>query len=89
VLGNGIDVIDAIAALPIFALGPDAPNNLGNADLPLRNYTSEDFQNNVQPTSNNYVYFTSVHVVPEPSGLALAGMVAVVLPLARCRPAVR
>ena len=90
VLGNGMAVIDAIAALPVFALGPDSqqfPSLPG--DLPLRNFTNDDYQNGVQPTSDNYVYISSVHVVPEPSSLALAAMVAVVLPLGRCGRVVR
>lgn len=41
VLGNGMDVVDAVAALPTFNF--DSPFN----ELPLRNYTTDDFDNGV------------------------------------------
>ncbi|WP_340679455.1 peptidylprolyl isomerase [Paraglaciecola sp.] len=57
VLGNGMQVIDAIAALKTF--------NAGGAlsDLPLRNYTSADATNNVAITSDNLVLISDIVVI--------------------------
>ncbi len=66
VLGNGMDVVDAIAALPVF-------NVNSNVSAPLRNYTQDDFTNGVTPTADNYV-IVNISVVPEPSSLLLAAV---------------
>ena len=57
VIGNGMDVVDAIAAISRF--------NFGGAftDLPLRNYTSADGANGVVPNDDNIVIITDVVVV--------------------------
>lgn len=57
VTGNGMDVVDAIAALPKFAF--TAP--LG--DLPLQNYTSADFTNGVVVDNSNLIIVTAVTVI--------------------------
>lgn len=56
VLGDGMDVIDAIALETRF--------NLGGAvsEIPLRNYTSTDAANNVQITDDNLVIITDIVV---------------------------
>lgn len=57
VIGDGMDVVDQIAALDRF--------NFGGAfgELPLSNYTSTDAANNVDPTDNNLVIVTDIVVV--------------------------
>lgn len=57
VTGNGMDVVDAIAALPRFAFA--AP--LG--DLPLRDFTTDDFNNQVTPDNSNLMIVTSITVI--------------------------
>ena len=54
VVGDGMDVVDAIAALPRF--------NFSGAftDLPLRDFSLDDFQNNVDPDETNYAIITAV-----------------------------
>lgn len=61
VIGNGMDVVDAIAALPRF----DFRNALGAAfgELPLRGYTATDFNNNVPIGANNFSIVTGVVVI--------------------------
>lgn len=56
VVGNGMDVVDAIAALPVFDLG--SPINAA----PLVNYTSADFDNNATIDGNKLVVITAVIV---------------------------
>ena len=56
VTGNGMDIVDNIAALPTFAF--DAPFN----ELPLRNYSSTDFNNGTNPDGNNFVIVSAVVV---------------------------
>ena len=56
VVGDGMDVVDAIAALPQFNFG--APAN----ELPLRNYTVADFNNNVPIDGTNLVIVSAVIV---------------------------
>lgn len=58
VMDNGMDVVDAIAALPVF--------NLDNGALdstPLRNFTGDDAANAVEPGNNNFVIITNVVIL--------------------------
>lgn len=57
VLGDGMDVIDAIAAVTRFNAGGAL------AGIPLRNYTSADAANNVDVTDNNLVIISDVLVI--------------------------
>lgn len=67
VVGNGMDVIDAIAALPTY--------NFGGAltDLPLTNYTATDFTNNVPPDGNHFVSISAI-VISDPTVDSAAGL---------------
>jgi len=56
VVGNGMDVIDAIAALPIYDFSAPTDN------LPLRNYTANDFANNVAVDGTHLVIVNAVIV---------------------------
>ena len=56
VVGDGMDVIDAIAALPIYNFG--SPVNA----LPLRDYTQTDFDAQVPIDDSNFVIVTAVIV---------------------------
>ena len=56
VVGNGMDVIDAIAALPTYNFGGPL------TDLPLTNYTAADFTNNVTPGGDNFVTIAAIVV---------------------------
>lgn len=57
VVGDGMDVIDAIAELPRY--------NLGGAftDLPLRNYTEDDIEDKVPVSEAHLVIVTSIQVL--------------------------
>jgi peptidyl-prolyl cis-trans isomerase A (cyclophilin A) len=55
VIGNGMDVVDAIAALPTFQFG-------GFNDLPLRDYSSTDFNNNVELQEANLIIVSAIVV---------------------------
>lgn len=57
VTGNGMDVIDAINALPKFAF--PSPFN----ELPLRDYTTQNFNSGVAPTDRNFVIVSSIVVI--------------------------
>ena len=63
VIGNGMDVVNAIAALPNFQFQSPFSN------LPLQNYTQADYNNDVQVQTSNLVVINSVTVVPEASTL--------------------
>ena len=54
VVGSGMDVLDAIAALERFAFAPP----LG--ELPLQNYTNADFSLSVPPDGNNLILVTDL-----------------------------
>ena len=57
VTGNGMDVIDALAALPKFAFA--APFN----ELPLQNYSSTDFTNGVAVDNSHLIIVTAITVI--------------------------
>jgi MYXO-CTERM domain-containing protein len=57
VIGDGMEIIEAMAALPIYAF--QSPFG----EIPLRNYTDEDFAANVQPDGDNFVMIHSVTIV--------------------------
>lgn len=69
VVGNGMDVVDAIAAVPTFAFASPL------TDLPLRDYTSTDFASGVEFDSSNLVVISAVVVtdstVDTSAGLSL------------------
>jgi len=56
VVGSGMDVIDAIAALPTFAFG-GALN-----ELPLQQYSTDDFNNAVEPDERHLMLVTAIIV---------------------------
>lgn len=56
VLGDGMDVLDAIASVTRFNLGGAA------SEIPLRSYTLSDFTNEVQITDDNLVIITDIVV---------------------------
>lgn len=58
VVGSGMDVVDAIAALPTFAF--DSPFN----QIPLTNYTNDDF-NNGAPVDDTHLIIISAVIVTD------------------------
>lgn len=56
VMDNGMDVVDAIAALPIYDFGGVT------SETPMRNYTQQDFDNFVDPDENNFVMINAIVV---------------------------
>ena len=56
VVGNGMDVVDAIGALQTFAFSSPF------GELPLRNYTTADFNNNVAIDDTNLMIVTAIIV---------------------------
>ena len=56
VVGNGMDVLDAIAALPIYDFG-----GVTNS-LPLQNYTANDFANNVPLDGNHFIIVNMITI---------------------------
>lgn len=58
VVGSGMDVVDAIAALPTFAF--DSPFN----QIPLTNYTNDDF-NNGTPVDDTHLIIISAVIVTD------------------------
>lgn len=67
VVGNGMDVVDAIAALPVFAF--NSPFN----ELPLTNYTATDYANNV-PIDDSHLVIISAIVVTDTTVNSAAGL---------------
>lgn len=59
VMGNGMAIVDAMAALSIFNLG----STTAFTDLPLRNYTTTDATNNVAISDKNLVMILNVVVL--------------------------
>jgi cyclophilin family peptidyl-prolyl cis-trans isomerase len=57
VTGNGMDVIDALNALPKFAFQSPIDS------LPLRDYTTQNFNAGVVPTDRNFVIVTAIVVI--------------------------
>ncbi len=55
-VSDGMDVVDAIAALPVYNFGGVT------AEIPLRNYTQADFDNNVPVDENNFVMINAIVV---------------------------
>lgn len=60
VVGNGMDVVDAIAALPRFPFS--SPFN----EIPLTNFSSTDFNNNV-PVDDTHLIIISAVIVSDPT----------------------
>jgi peptidyl-prolyl cis-trans isomerase A (cyclophilin A) len=56
VVGDGMEVVDAIAALPTFDFGG------ATQELPLQNFRQEDFDNDVPVGDNNLVIINMVQV---------------------------
>lgn len=67
VVDSGMDVIDAIAALPTYDFG--APTD----DLPLRNYTANDFANNV-PLDGTHLVIVNAIVISDSTVDSAAGL---------------
>ncbi|GGY70805.1 hypothetical protein GCM10011613_14140 [Cellvibrio zantedeschiae] len=59
VTGNGMAIVDAMAALNTFNLG----TNSAFTDLPLRNYTTADANNNVAVTDKNLVMILNIVII--------------------------
>ena len=77
VVGNGMDVLDAMAALETFDF---TWVNSAFATLPLRDYTTDDYLANVPVTPDNVVSFSvSVATVPEPGSLSLLALGGLVM----------
>ena len=57
VIGDGMDVVDAINALA------DFPFVSPFSEIPLRNYSANDFNSNVVPDENNLVIITDIVVI--------------------------
>jgi cyclophilin family peptidyl-prolyl cis-trans isomerase len=71
VVGNGMDIIDAMAALPIYNFGGSI------SELPLRNYTATDFTNNVSPDDTHLVMVSAI-VISDSTVNSAAGLSPVV-----------
>ena len=70
VIGNGMDVLDAMGALETFSFKNSSnPVTTYLTDVPLWDYTSVDLQNSVPVTADNFVTFNVT--VPEPASLSL------------------
>jgi peptidyl-prolyl cis-trans isomerase A (cyclophilin A) len=70
VTGNGMTVVDAMNALQIFNMGP------GIAEIPLRNYTTQNANNQVPVTDQHLVIITSI-IVLNPAVNTVAGLLQV------------
>jgi peptidyl-prolyl cis-trans isomerase A (cyclophilin A) len=56
VMGDGMDVVDAIAALPVYNFSG------ATSEIPLRNYTQQDYDDGVPVDGDNFVMITAVIV---------------------------
>jgi peptidyl-prolyl cis-trans isomerase A (cyclophilin A) len=56
VVGDGMDVVDAIAALPVYDFGG------ATGSIPLRNYTADDYNNGVPVDDTHFVVISAVVV---------------------------
>ena len=56
VTGSGMDIIDAISALPVFNF------NGAFGEIPLQDYTAADFANNVPVINANFIVITAITV---------------------------
>ena len=56
VVGNGMEIIDAIAALPTYAFADPL------SELPLRDYTELDFDSGLVPDADHFVFISAVIV---------------------------
>ncbi|MGD9688837.1 MAG: peptidylprolyl isomerase [Phycisphaerales bacterium] len=75
VLGDGMNVVDAIGALPRF----NFDNPFG--EVPLRNYTQQDFNNEVPVHTENLVTFSTIETVNELTYSATSSNGALVTPV--------
>ena len=57
VIDNGMDVVDAIAALPVYDFGGVT------SETPMRNYSQQDYDNFVDPDENNFVMINAIVVI--------------------------
>lgn len=62
VTGNGMAIVDAMAALNIYSLAASS-NNAALTEIPLRNYTSTDATNGVVVTDKNLVMILGIVVL--------------------------
>jgi peptidyl-prolyl cis-trans isomerase A (cyclophilin A) len=67
VVGNGMNVVDAIAALPRYNFGG------ATGELPLRNYTQQDFDNNV-PVDATHLVIVNAIIVSDSTVDSAAGL---------------
>ena len=79
VVGNGMDVVDAIAALPTFNFGSPIE------ELPLQNYTANDFNNNVPVDSTHLIIIDAV-IISDSTVDSAAGLNPPVNPAANAPP---
>ncbi|WP_438864440.1 peptidylprolyl isomerase [Neptunicella sp.] len=63
VLGDGMDVVDAIAALSIFNMCSSQNPYCALSDIPLADYTAEDAQNEVELSGQNLVMINDIVVI--------------------------
>jgi peptidyl-prolyl cis-trans isomerase A (cyclophilin A) len=56
VMGNGMDVVDAIAALTVLG----GANDFVFKEIPLKNYTAEDLNNEVDLTDDNFIVISDI-----------------------------
>lgn len=72
VVGSGMDVVDAIAALPLYNVD-SAITNAPTANLPLQNYSAADLANGVIPDARHLVIVSAV-VVSDSTADSAAGL---------------